>query len=40
MNDPEDLLSTSRDAGFLGIPGELGLGEPIESGRGDFFTEN
>lgn len=33
--DPETRLSNSRDLGFLGIFGDDGFGELIDSGRGE-----
>jgi hypothetical protein len=33
--DPETRLSNSRDVGFLGLPGDDGFGELMDSGRGE-----
>ena len=39
LYDPDDRLPVSRETGFLGTPGDNGLGELMDPDRDDFFAD-
>lgn len=39
LYDPDVLLSVSREAGFLGMPGDKGLGKTVDPECGDCFVD-